>query len=292
MPYTNQPVITSTTGLWSTVNGISFNTIATIPNIPFTAQLEVERVFSADRSGSTTTITNFLTDINVKQSDKRDVFIIPNSRLTINNNTKTITNIDLPSSGNVYDFLYYRLDTPNTPSYIQVPALLNNANMTIRRKTVSDIPLVSWVAGSKLTSTQLNLQTTQLLYLAQELLDRVFILTTTNYSLVFNLANNTVNTAQIVDGAVTPGKLTTSAVPWVFNGTLQTLAPTADLHATTRLYSLGQIFNHGVMTKDDVAPTSSAVDILETSPTAGQSGLWFNPKTGKLSVWAGITWVS
>ena len=254
MPYTNQPVITSTTGLWSTQNGISFNTISTIPNIPFTAQLEVERVFSADRSGNTTVVTNFLTDINVKQSDKRTVFIIPNSRLTINNNTKTITNIDLPSSGNVYDFLYYRLDTPNTPSYIQVPAIANNANITIRRKTVSDVPLVSWVPGSKLTSSQLNLQTTQLLYLAQELLDRVFVLTTTSYSLVFNLANNTVNTNQIVDGAVTPSKLTTTAVPWVFNGTLQTLAPTADLHAATRLYSLGKFFYHGVMTKDDVAP--------------------------------------
>jgi hypothetical protein len=292
MTYTNTPIITSTTGAWSNANGISFSTIVTIPNIPFTAQLEVERIFSIDRDGSTATITNFLTDLDVKQSDKRDVFLIPNNRLTINNNTKTITAIDLPSAGNVYNFTYYKISDPNTAHTIKVPALLNNDNLTIRRKTVSNIPLVTWVPGSKLTSSQLNLQTTQFLYLAQELLDRVFILTTTNYSLTYNLANNTVNTAQIVDGAVTPSKISVASSPWSFNGTVSVLAPTADANATTRLYSLTRLFEHGVITKDDSAPSSSAIDILETAPNAGASGLWFNPKSGQLSAWAGNAWVA
>lgn len=293
MTYTNTPIITSTTGLWSNANGISFSSINTIPNIPFNAQLEVERVFSSDRDGSTTVITNFLTDINVKQSDKRELFLVPNNRLTINNQTKTITAINLPSSGNdVYNFLYYKTNAPNVPETIKVPTVADNSNITIRRKTVSNIPLISWVPGSKLTSAQLNLQTTQLLYLAQELLDRIFILTTTNYSLVFNLANNTVNTLQIVDGAVTPSKISTANTPWSFNGTVSVLAPTADAHATTRLYSLNRLFEHGVMTKDDSAPSSSAIDILETAPTAGASGLWFNPKSGQLSAWAGNAWVT
>lgn len=292
MTYTNTPIITSTTGLWSNANGISFSSINTIPNIPFNAQLEVERVFSSDRDGNTTVITNFLTDINVKQSDKRELFLVPNSRLTINNQTKTITAINLPASGNdVYNFIYYKTNAPNVPETIKVPTVADNSNITIRRKTVSNIPLISWVPGSKLTSAQLNLQTTQLLYLAQELLDRVFILTTTNYSLVFNLANNTVNTLQIVDGAVTPSKISTANTPWSFNGTVSVLAPTADAHATTRLYSLNRLFEHGVMTKDDSAPSSSAIDILETAPTAGASGLWFNPKSGQLSAWAGNAWV-
>jgi len=292
MTYTNTPVITSTTGLWSNANGISFSSINTIPNIPFNAQLEVERVFSSDRDGSTSVITNFLTDLNVKQSDKRELFLVPNSRLTINNQTKTITAINLPSTGDVYNFVYYKTNTPNVPETIKVPAIVDNSNITIRRKTVSNIPLISWVPGSKLTSSQLNLQTTQFLYLAQELLDRVFILTTTNYSLVFNLANNTVNTLQIIDGAVTPSKISTANTPWSFNGTVSVLAPTADANATTRLYSLNRLFEHGVMTKDDSAPSSSAIDILETAPTAGASGLWFNPKSGQLSAWAGNAWVA
>jgi len=293
MTYTNTPVITSTTGLWSNANGISFSSINTIPNIPFNAQLEVERVFSSDRDGSTSVITNFLTDLNVKQSDKRELFLVPNSRLTINNQTKTITAINLPSTGNdVYNFVYYKTNAPNVQETIKVPTVADNSNITIRRKTVSNIPLISWVPGSKLTSSQLNLQTTQFLYLAQELLDRVFILTTTNYSLVFNLANNTVNTLQIVDGAVTPSKISTANTPWSFNGTVSVLAPTADANATTRLYSLNRLFEHGVMTKDDSAPSSSAIDILETAPTAGASGLWFNPKSGQLSAWAGNAWVA
>ena len=293
MTYTNTPVITSTTGLWSNANGISFSSINTIPNIPFNAQLEVERIFSSDRDGSTSVITNFLTDLNVKQSDKRELFLVPNSRLTINNQTKTITAINLPSTGNdVYNFVYYKTNAPNTPETIKVPAIVDNSNITIRRKTVSNIPLISWVPGSKLTSSQLNLQTTQLLYLAQELLDRVFVITTTSYSLVFNLANNTVNTLQIIDGAVTPSKISTANTPWSFNGTVSVLAPTADANATTRLYSLNRLFEHGVMTKDDSAPSSSAIDILETAPTAGASGLWFNPKSGQLSAWAGNAWVA
>ena len=291
MTYTNTPVITSTTGVWSNTNGISFSTVNTIPNIPYTAQLEVERIFNTDRDGSTAEVTNFLTDIDVKQSDKRDVFLIPNNRLTTNNNTKTITAIDLPSAGNVYNFTYYKISDPNTPHIIKVPALLNNDNLIIRRKTVSNIPLVTWVPGSKLTSSQLNLQTTQLLYLVQELFDRVFVITDTNYNLTYNLANNTVNTAQITDGAVTPNKLASNG-SWSFTGTVSVPAPTANAHATTRLYSLNRLFEHGVMTKDDSAPSSSAIDILETASTAGASGLWFDPKTGQLKVWAGNAWVA
>jgi uncharacterized protein YjbI with pentapeptide repeats len=222
MPYTNELVITSQTGLWSVANGLVFNNISVIPSIPLDAQLEVERSFMLDRDGNS--IVDFLTDIFVKQSDKRKIYIIPNNRLTINSNTKIITAIDLPASGNVYDYVYYKTNAPQIPLVIKIPALIEGDFLIVRRKTVSNVPLVSWVSGSKLTSSQLNLQAQQILFLSQELLDRAYYISSSGYDLVYNLANNTVGTNQIVDSSVTTIKLNSQAV---------TTAKIADSNVTT-----------------------------------------------------------
>ena len=284
MPYTNATLSTSLDTTWNSTLGTSFSSIALITGIDLSAQLEVEHVFASDRDGNTLLVTNFMNNADVKLSDKRAVYIIPITRCTLNATTNKITAIDLPASGNVYNYIYYLIsDTANlTPLTIKVPAILNGGTLTIRRKTVTNQSLVSWVDGSKLTSAQLNLQTKQLLYLAQEMSD----------TLNTELARSNDITSQIADGAVTPSKISSTTDPWSFYGTIQTVAPTANLHATTRLYTLDKFFQHGVMTKDDVAPTSSAVDILETAATAGNSGLWFNPKNGTINLWAGNAWVT
>lgn len=281
MTYTNTPAVVSQQTTSYSSGNIPYTSIALLENIPHSAQLEVERIFVVDRDGSAATLLAFLADTAVTTAQKKAVFIIPISRCTLNTATKNISAINLPASGDVYNYV---ITTPTPTTYtIKVP-ILSSSTVTVRRKTVSNEPLVNWVAGSRLTSKQLNLATTQSLYLLQEAIEKI------GTSLTLSATQITV--VSLADAAVTPSKISTTTDPWYFYGTIQTVAPTANLHATTRLYTLDKFFQHGVMTKDDIAPTSSAVDILETAATAGNSGLWFNPKNGTINLWAGNAWVT
>ena len=281
MTYTNTPAVVSQQTTSYSSGNIPYTSIALLENIPHSAQLEVERIFVVDRDGSAATLLAFLADTAVTTAQKKAVFIIPISRCTLNTATKNISAINLPASGDVYNYV---ITTPTPTTYtIKVP-ILSSSTVTVRRKTVSNEPLVNWVAGSRLTSKQLNLATTQSLYLLQEAIEKI------GTSLTLSATQITV--VSLADAAVTPSKISSTTDPWSFYGTIQTVAPTANLHATTRLYALDKFFQHGVMTKDDVAPTSSAVDILETAATAGNSGLWFNPKNGTINLWAGNAWVT
>lgn len=288
MPYTNATISTS---LDTTYNSIapytSFISLQLITGIALSAQLEVERVFASDRATSTTTVTNFLNNADIKLSDKRAVFIIPMSKCTLNAANSTITAINL----NNYDYTYYLISDPTNALTIQVPEIVQGDLITIRRKTVTNQSFVTWNDGSKLTSAQLNLQTRQLLYVSQELSDTLNTELARASDVITNIANNSITTAKIVNNAVTPSKISTTTDPWFFYGTIQIAEPTAHLHATTRSYTLNKLFEHGVITKD-TAPGASAVDILETSDMAGPSGLWFNPINGTISVWAGNAWVT
>ena len=281
MTYTNTPAVVSQQTTSYSSGNIPYTSIALLENIPHSAQLEVERIFVVDRDGSAATLLAFLADTAVTTAQKKAVFIIPISRCTLNTATKNISAINLPASGDVYNYV---ITTPTPTTYtIKVP-ILSSSTVTVRRKTVSNEPLVNWVAGSRLTSKQLNLATTQSLYLLQEAIEKI--------GTSLTLAATQITVVSLADAAVTPSKISTTTDPWSFYGTIQTVAPTANLHATTRLYTLDKFFQHGVMTKDDVAPTSSAVDILETAATAGNSGLWFNPKNGTINLWAGNAWVT
>jgi hypothetical protein len=201
MSYTNTPVTTSVSGSW---NGTSFDysSIALIDGIPHDAQLEIERVFTTTRDSLP--ITDFLNNPLFTAKDKREVFVIPNSRITFNETTKTITAIDLPNTGNVYN--YDPVDAG--VSDVQVPEIAVSQSLKVRRKSVSNSPLVTWTAGNKLTSNQLNLETKQLLYLTQELIDKVTTETT-----VSNVA-----IGDIPDGAVTPTKLSGGHPSWTSGG--------------------------------------------------------------------------
>ena len=277
--YTNTVTPTHQDFTWTGTTG-SFASISLIPGIEYNAQLEVERQFALDRSGNPT-IAAFLGSEFVSTQDKRQVFVIPNQYITYNTTNKTITGFTLSN----YNYTYYLTTdlTQTTPLNILVPNIstLVNTLFTVKRKSISNQALVTWADGGKLTSSQLNLQTQQLLFLAQETADRINT----------ELSNATDIAYAIADGAITYTKILGGGNAWNFAAPLLTISPTADLHATTRLYTLNSIYNHGVITKDDTAPSSSAVDILDTL-TAGNSGIWFDPKLGQLQVWAGNAWVA
>jgi len=201
MPYTNTIVTTSTSGTWEGTP-FSYNNISLIDGIPHSAQLEVERVFTVPRTtGNYSTIEDFLNNTATTQKDKQQVFIIPASRITFNETSKTITAINLPSTGDTYDFNPDGDGLANVP----VPAIVSGTSvLKIRRKTVSNQTLVEWSAGTKLTSAQLNLETKQLIHLIQELIDK----TTTEV----NVSNTTIGT--VTNYSITPIKLSAGGPAW------------------------------------------------------------------------------
>lgn len=191
---------------------ISYANIALISTIPHKYQVEVERIFTTDRNGSSSNVTSFLSDAGVSIEAKRNVFIIPETHpssgialWTINETNKTITinNTNLAT----YTF------TNASPAYsVPVPNVIDGQVVTIRRKTISNTPLVTWTAGNQLTSNQLNLETTQLLYLLQEVLDRVFRQVSIGGDIVSQIADNSVTTSKIVNSNITTIKIADQAV--------------------------------------------------------------------------------
>ena len=171
----------------------------------------------ADGSG----IVAFQSDAAVPVEQKRDVYIIPetlnnNTYLTFNETAKTITiAADLSTLNKVYT---------NPSNTIYVPNIVAGQVITFRRKTISNTPLVTWSSGTKLTSNQLNLETTQLLYLVQEVLDRVYRQISISGDIVSQIADNAITTSKIVDLNVTTIKINDLAV---------TTAKLADLNVTT-----------------------------------------------------------
>jgi hypothetical protein len=203
--YDNSIAVTSQTTEVSSRLNIPYGNINLISNIPHVNQLEIERVFTFDRNGVTDTLENFLKDKTVSIENKRKVFLIPTEFITYNETTKTLSIEDL--SVTQYDYV------TSDPDYIiNVPEVTAGDTVVIRRKTISNTPLVIWSTGTKLTSNQLNLETTQLLYLVQELLDRVYYQMLLNGDVVADVADNTIYTNAIQVGAVTNTKLATDSV--------------------------------------------------------------------------------
>jgi hypothetical protein len=134
MTYTNTPIVVSQQTTGYTSGNIPYSSIVLIPSIPHAAQLEVERIFTQDRDGSTATLLAFLADPAVTTAQKKAVFLIPISRCTLDSITSNITAIDLPASGaTIYNYVVI---TPTPTTYtIKVPAL-SSSTVTVRRKTV------------------------------------------------------------------------------------------------------------------------------------------------------------
>ena len=191
-------------------NNIPYNTIALVPGINHQYQLEVERIFTNDLNGlpaGAIVIKNFLANSAVNIEVKRKLFIIPSNYITYNDSTKELTVANLTTNPYTY------VASGGGYSYsIPVPPIVTGDKLTIRRKTISNIPLVSWTAGTKLTSNQLNLMTTQLLYLQQEVLDRVFYQAILSGDSVTALNNNSVNEEKLTANSVSTSKIQALAV--------------------------------------------------------------------------------
>jgi hypothetical protein len=203
--YDNSIAVTSQTTTVSSRINIPYGDINLIPNIPHENQLEIERIFTFDRNGLSAPLETFLKDKTVSIENKRKVFLIPKEFITYNDTNKTLTIEDLAVTQ--YDY------TTTDPNYIiNVPPITAGDDVVIRRKTISNTPLVIWNTGTKLTSSQLNLETTQLLYLVQELLDRVYYQMLLNGDVVADVADNTIYTDALQISAVTTPKIASNAI--------------------------------------------------------------------------------
>ena len=164
-------------------------TLSFLPNVPLIDQIEVERIF--DTGYDTKFGANVFTI-----ADRREMFILPKNWYSINEQTKILTIVDLSTIPTYTDNgLYYPesrtyvLETKDSNQNIQtidIPNfLLNNVGtningvirqpdtVIIRRKTLSLESIVTFAPGTRLTTTQLNLQFNQLKNLIQELIAKI-----------------------------------------------------------------------------------------------------------------------
>lgn len=183
---TNTQIKTNISTVWNT-SGVSYSTLPLISGINHKDQLEIERPFTTPQG------------VVLKQEDLRSVYVIPSTNYTVDETTKTITAITAPTS-------YTQVST-NT--VITIPAIAPNDKLIIRRKSISSESLVSWVDGTRLTATQLNLQNTQLLNLTQEILDRLKYEYVTSTDIDYNATYNTATKSWVQEQI---GTLPTSTV--------------------------------------------------------------------------------
>jgi hypothetical protein len=165
------------------------STLSFLPNVPLIDQIEIERIF--DTGYDTKFGENTFTI-----ADRRQIFILPKAWYSINEQTKILTVVDLSTIPTyTTNSLYYPssrtfvLETPDSngdPQTLDIPNfLVNNVGtnvngvvrqpdtVIIRRKTLSIDSIVTFAPGTRLTTTQLNLQFNQLKYILQELVAKV-----------------------------------------------------------------------------------------------------------------------
>lgn len=175
--YTNTIVSTSISGTYSTTTPLSFSSLSLLSGIPLDAQLEVILLFSTLPQSVQTAINSARSNSGWTTINENEVLVIPSSRITYNTTTKELSSID-----NTTQWTYTWKDSAGVNQTITFPATTTVVSgttlITIRRKTISNSPLISFSSGSRLTASQLNTATTQLLYLTQELIDRVVTFTT------------------------------------------------------------------------------------------------------------------
>lgn len=171
MAYNNlQNRVTSVeTASFTNGTGLSYSTIASLTSgVPHVDQLEVERIFDLDTNvtvnGSPVNIQD-----NISAFDLHKIFILEKADYTLNEATSTLTTITIPGN-RTYTIAKAKNNILPVGTVISIPVFSNGQKVIIRRKTLSFDPYVTWTAGTRLTSEQLNLQVQQLLRLNQELI--------------------------------------------------------------------------------------------------------------------------
>jgi hypothetical protein len=145
--------------------GLSYSTISLTSGVPHVDQLEVERIFDIDFS-----VNGFNVQDNISTYDLHRIFLLQKSEYTLNETTSKLTNISITPSR---AYTIVKAKNANLPAgtQITIPSFISGSEKVIvRRKTLSFDPYVSWTAGTRLTSDQLNFQVQQLLRLNQELI--------------------------------------------------------------------------------------------------------------------------
>jgi hypothetical protein len=159
---TNIP--TSKSGSWDTGTSEFYygDIISLESGIPHKDQLEVERIFSLPTSP--VDVAN-----NITVFDLHRIFIVNKNDYSVNETTSKITSLT-PSNPTTR---YYTLTGGGpgiTGTVVTIPTIVNGEAIVVRRKTFSSGKYVTWSAGTRLTSEQLNLQMNQLIKINQELI--------------------------------------------------------------------------------------------------------------------------
>jgi len=156
-------VTTSKSGTWNTGTGefIYGDVISLESGIPHKDQLEVERIFALPTSPDVASkITVF---------DLHRIFIVNKDDYQVNEAASNGKIISLtPSNPTTRTYTLTGGDLVGT--VVTIPVIANGQAITVRRKTFSSGKYVTWSAGTRLTSEQLNLQVNQLIKLNQELI--------------------------------------------------------------------------------------------------------------------------
>ena len=156
-------VTTSKSGTWNTGTGefIYGDVISLESGIPHKDQLEVERIFALPTSPDVASkITVF---------DLHRIFIVYKDDYQVNEAASNGKIISLtPSNPTTRNYTLTGGDLVGT--VVTIPVIANGQAITVRRKTFSSGKYVTWSAGTRLTSEQLNLQVNQLIKLNQELI--------------------------------------------------------------------------------------------------------------------------
>jgi hypothetical protein len=137
----------------STELPLDYSAINLIPGVADTDQLAFRRDFTIDPAYEVTV------------ADKRRLGIILNSWVTINSTTKTIDAVNVPSG---YQVVLDNGTVYTLPDWWENNPVLGEQTLFVDRQSPIEDPLVTWSAGSRLTSNQLNLEVSQLLHLIQE----------------------------------------------------------------------------------------------------------------------------
>jgi hypothetical protein len=159
--------VTSVQGTWTIGSTFSYSTLQLQSGIIHKDQLEVERIFELPTSASVTPPETVNIKDNISTHDLHRIFIVNKDDYTVNETTKEILTLT-PSSPTVRTYTFQK-GTLAGKTY-SIPTITSTEVVIVRRKTVSNTSYVSWSAGSRLTSDQLNLQISQLLKLNQEII--------------------------------------------------------------------------------------------------------------------------
>lgn len=161
--------VTSKSGSWTVGVPFSYSPLNLQSGIPHKDQLEVERIFTLPTSASVTPgpVTVNIKD-NISTHDLHRIFIVNKDDYTVNETTKDILTLTPSVAPNTRTYTFEK-GTLAGKTYT-IPTITSGEAIVVRRKTVSNTSYVSWSAGSRLTSQQLNLQVNQLLKLTQELI--------------------------------------------------------------------------------------------------------------------------